>query len=454
MASIFQRGECFIVQFTGLDNKRRTISLAGATEKQAAVVLEHLQARVSAAKFGVPEPPATLAWFSNLPDALAHKLAAAKMLWSGEVEAIQPKAEQSQLGPFADAYLAKRVDLKPASRTSIANAIRNLKAFFGNTKRLEEITPADADDFARWLGTGARSGLNGGTPGLSLATKGKRLQICVTLFRDAVRRKLIDANPFADIKKPAVCNPERQRYIPVEYAAQLIEATNDSEWKCLLAMSRYQGLRIPTEPFSLKWSDVDWEKGRISITCVKTSHHLGKGRRVMPILPQTLPHLQALWDVASEGAEYVFERLRNRASNTGANWGAVNLRTHLLRLIDRAGLTPWPKLWHNMRASAQTDLADKLPGHVVSQFLGNSEAVAARHYLQVTDEHFTLAQSVSTVLPAGSKTVPFAALQKAQPYTTKIDQNATAGNAKTPIFKGFSHQGMGDEGFEPPTSTV
>jgi hypothetical protein len=56
---------------------------------------------------------------------------------------------------------------------------------------------------------------------------------------------------------------------------------------------------------------------------------------------------------------------------------------------------PWPRLWHNLRASAQTDLANLFPAHVVCKWLGNTAAIAANHYLQVTDAHFDLARQWS-----------------------------------------------------------
>ena len=60
----------------------------------------------------------------------------------------------------------------------------------------------------------------------------------------------------------------------------------------------------------------------------------------------------------------------------------------MLRLIRRAGLEPWTRPFHNLRASCETDLANHYPAHVVTKWLGNSIQVAAAHYLQVTDEHF------------------------------------------------------------------
>ena len=58
------------------------------------------------------------------------------------------------------------------------------------------------------------------------------------------------------------------------------------------------------------------------------------------------------------------------------------------RIIKRAGVKPWPKLFHNLRASRQTELAERYPIHVVCAWLGNSAAIAKEHYLQVTEMHY------------------------------------------------------------------
>ena len=153
----------------------------------------------------------------------------------------------------------------------------------------------------------------------------------------------------------------------------------DAQWRLLVALSRYGGLRIPSEALPLKWSDVNWEKSRIIITSPKTEHHEGKGGRVIPLFPELRKPLLDVFEDATSGAEFVLTRYRD---------AAVNLRTHFMRIIRQAGLKPWPKPWHNMRASRQTELAERFPIHVVCAWLGNTRAVAQEHYLQVTDAHF------------------------------------------------------------------
>jgi hypothetical protein len=49
---------------------------------------------------------------------------------------------------------------------------------------------------------------------------------------------------------------------------------------------------------------------------------------------------------------------------------------------------PWEGLFHNLRASRQTELPDKFSAHVAASWLGNSPAIAERHYLLTIEAHY------------------------------------------------------------------
>lgn len=109
---------------------------------------------------------------------------------------------------------------------------------------------------------------------------------------------------------------------------------------------------------------------------------------MIPLFPRVRPYLEAARKEASADAEYVIpEEYRRRAQGPGG-WANANLRTTLTKIIRRAGLTPWPRLWHSMRASCETDLVRRFPLAVVAKWLGNTPAVAMRHYVDVTDADF------------------------------------------------------------------
>ena len=46
------------------------------------------------------------------------------------------------------------------------------------------------------------------------------------------------------------------------------------------------------------------------------------------------------------------------------------------------------KPWQNLRSTRETELVETFPVHVAAAWLGNTEAVAQKHYLQVKGEHF------------------------------------------------------------------
>ena len=207
----------------------------------------------------------------------------------------------------------------------------------------------------------------------------RRCGIAKQFFRAAQRRRLIGENPFADLKAIGVrANKSRDYFVSAADAQKVLDACPDAQWRLLFALSRFAGLRCPSEHLALRWSDVDWAGGRLTVHSPKTEHH-GKESRVVPIFAELRPHLEAVWEQAEPGSEFIITRYRDTN---------CNLRTQLERIIRKAGLEAWPKLFQNLRSTRETELAAQHPIHVVVAWLGNTQAVALRHYLQVTDADF------------------------------------------------------------------
>ena len=194
-----------------------------------------------------------------------------------------------------------------------------------------------------------------------------------------MQRELLTRNPFAALKGAVGSNRERDHFIDRETAAKVLAACPDTEWRLLFALSRYAGLRCPSEHLALTWDDVNWAEGRLLVRYRKTAHHEGKGTRVVPIFPELRPYLDAAWDEAAARAVYVIARYRTPNQN---------LRTQLERILAKAGVKPWPKLFQNLRATRATELAADHPGHVAAAWPGHSTVVANKHYWQVTEADF------------------------------------------------------------------
>jgi len=65
-----------------------------------------------------------------------------------------------------------------------------------------------------------------------------------------------------------------------------------------------------------------------------------------------------------------------------------NIGTTLEKIINSAGLVPWPKLMQNLRATRETELLAHYPAKDVTSWLGNSTAVAHKHYAMTMQASF------------------------------------------------------------------
>lgn len=104
------------------------------------------------------------------------------------------------------------------------------------------------------------------------------------------------------------------------------------------------------------------------------------------------PDLEEALELAVPGEEYVVGGVQGdtyrKAANTPKGWINCNLRTSFEKLIRRACLKAWPRPFHNLRSSCETDLMRDHPIHAVTSWLCNTPAVALKHYLQVLDIDF------------------------------------------------------------------
>lgn len=382
MASIAtdKDGRRIIQFFHPEDGKRKTLRLGRVDIKAARSVRVRVETIVAAKAQGVALDLDTAKWLADRPDGFYNKLMGVDLAHPREPKATHEKPAGTSLVSFLDGYMAIRTNAKPATLVVWRQTRRYLLDFFGPSKPIEEINPGDAEEWRIWLGERKNRRDKADPRTLSKTTINKRVGFAKQFFKFAVKKRLIAENPFAELKSTNLANRERDYFVTREEAEKVLASCPDAQWRLLFALSRYGGLRCPSEHLSLRWSDIDWERGRMRVRSPKTEHHEGGDSRLVPIFPELQPYLDTAWDeLGDEPGEFVISRYRN---------AGVNLRRMLQKIIERAGLTPWPKLWHNLRATRQTELEEQFPSHVVCSWIGNSQAIARKHYLQVTDEHF------------------------------------------------------------------
>ena len=366
MASLSKdsRGSWYI-QYQDRNRQRRTLRLGRINKRSAQTIAIRVRELVSANLAGTAPDNATSIWLSEIGDQLSDKLAALGLIG---------QRNSTTLGAYIADYIEKRTDVADSTKRKWRKTHSSLLEYFGERKPIQTITRGDA---AQWRRTVKASGR-------AENTIRSWVKIAKSLFNNAVSHQLIDTNPFEGLESTLVKNAKREHFITHDDAQKVLAACPGTEWKLIFALARYGGLRVPSEVLALRWSDILWDRDRFVVRCVKTSHLPGHEERIVPLFPELAPYLEKAFEEAPEGATYVIQNRRNPSGN---------YRTTMRKIITRAGIEIWPRLFQNLRSSRETELADRFPIKAVCDWIGNSEAVAKGHYLQTTEEHFSRAIS-------------------------------------------------------------
>lgn len=373
------------IQFYDVNKDRQTIPLGKCSKSNAESIKKRVESLLVARILGGDIDQDDAVWLAGKGQHIRPQLARVGLI-PGE-QPVAPVAKQG-LAEFLDNYVAANTPgKKPATLIVWKQAIRVLKEHMPKGIALEDVTKGHAKAFQDKLKA---------NPKLSPTTVHKRIVFARQFFQYAVDWKMISENPFTDIKNR---RPKTNSNVEVtREAINLVLAKCNSTWKGIVGLSRFGGLRCPSETLSLTWGDIDWELGRMSIPEPKVEHHDGRGVRSCPLFPELRGILETLFEEATiEGKypspeSYVIDKPAYReAAMRPGGWANANLRTQFLKILRRAGVAPWARLFHSMRASRQTELEAQFPLHVVCAWLGNSESVAKDSYLLVTDSHFQTA---------------------------------------------------------------
>lgn len=356
------------IQFVGADGKRRTVRLGVCGIAQARGFAS-LVDELIAANWAHSVSPDTAKRIAALPDTIHDRLARVGLV-------VARSETRATVGQLIDRYKAAAI-VKPATLAAYEQTFGSLRDHFGKDRALASIKAGDAELWRKAL-TEAK---------LSPATQAKRVFVARAMFKRAVRWGLVGANAFAELKAGSQANPRRAFYVSREVTEKVLAQCPDDEWRAIVALARYAGLRCPSEPAGLHWRDVDWDARRLTVRSPKTEGH-GEAHAVrsVPIDPALYAILRRLFDAAPDGATLIVPRLADPRTN---------IRTSLTRYVENAGLTAWPRLVQNLRASAATDWCERFPAHTVAAWLGHSPMIAARHYLTTRDSHFTAAAGIA-----------------------------------------------------------
>jgi integrase len=104
--------------------------------------------------------------------------------------------------------------------------------------------------------------------------------------------------------------------VPAETIEKVLDIIPCPQFRLVVALARWGGLRIPSELTTLRWSNIDLANGRMIIQALNTAHHKDGGLRIIPIFPEVRLYLEELWERLPEGAsDPVITRYTSSAQN-------------------------------------------------------------------------------------------------------------------------------------------
>jgi integrase len=413
------------IQFVGGDGVRRTIRLGSVPMKVADAWKRRVEELVANRIGGVAADADLAAWLRDLPDDSHEKLSRVGLVVARVHE--NNRTLEDLIKAFTD-----RATVKQGTAANYAQTFDSLRAFYGGDRSLSMITAESADEWKVAIASAAtsegkwkkkRMRADGR---LAPATVSKRVRVAKQLFAKALAWRWMDANPFRSLTAGSQANPARAAYVDVPTTDAVLEACPGPEWRALVGLARFAGLRCPSEVGGLTWADVDFHHGRITVRSPKTAHHgHDHAVRFVPISPRLRSVLAHAFDAAPAGETLVVPM----AGRAGAN-----LRTAFERIIVRASCEPWPRLFQNLRASCETDWATQHPAHAVAKWLGHSPRIAQAHYLVTTDAHFKSVIEAAEGSEAGGAQSGAVRAQKAAQQASAMNRNESQDESETEVI--------------------
>lgn len=312
------------IQFYATPTRRKRVIWLGMKlfkrcknpDDRAKGILDHVEHLIGVKERGGRPDTETARWLTKISRELRNKLL--------KVELIDPVADDLgpvTLGPFLAEYVSIRRDVKEATQLCYRRAVNCLVEFFGAERRLDSVTAADAERWRIWLATEGNQ-RNKACKKMADNTVRRRTGRVRQFFTYAIKQGVISSNPFDGLPATVHGNTKRQQFVPSETIETVLDTATCAELRAIIALSRYGGLRIPSEAVRLTWQDVDFEAGRLTINAKKTEHHEDGGVRFCPIFPELRPFLQELYDRAKPGIDCpmstpVITRWRSSSQNIG-----------------------------------------------------------------------------------------------------------------------------------------
>lgn len=238
-----------------------------------------------------------------------------------------------------------------------------LREKLGEDRDIRKIKPADADDWRVWLR--AR--------GLSESTVCSHIRRAKVLFERACLRELIPRNPFDKLPSTDPAPTKDWYKLTEDEVSRLIDACPTNEWKRLVGLCAYAGLRRG-EALRLLHSDIDLARRRLYVR-PSGPYETTKERGRHCLLECVLSDLMATGDKSA----FVVGSLARMEVSTVFK-GMVGIQK-------RAGII-FAHPFHTLRKWRASSWREQYPEFVVDGWLGHSASVARKHYVTIGEQYY------------------------------------------------------------------
>lgn len=297
--------------------------------------------------------------------------------------------------------------LRAATVGLYRNTMDRLMEFFGGKVLLSAIELQMAERFIN-----AQRNRKVKDKPLSQQSKNQLVRNCKSLFAAAIEWGYLDKNPFRSLRET---KPEKRRWhrLTANEINDLLNTARNLRTKVFYALALTTGARFG-ELFSLMWSDIDFERGRILIANREGTGELppfkvkDHEQRNIPLCETAITLLTELQAQVAEGhplrslglqyvllSERSFERVKAKwqaLRRQGKPWQNRYMVNNVLRNFKmhcrRAGIKPiYALTLHTLRKNAAQFMADSgLPQNAVTEYMGHARAQTTQQYYSQTGE--------------------------------------------------------------------
>ena len=376
-----------------IDGKLKTMQLGKLGKTASKDWGSNLQ-RLERAALNASEPcEAVEKWVEKLPPDIAAKLCKHGLL---EQQSQIPKTFAALCAYTIELGIRKKKNKKGTTRNKV-NSLRHAIKFF-------EGIEADSD-YSDWKAVSKRL-IRSITDDDIVAFRDSLQQMensktgvmknLSEVFNVAKRAGLVSQNPVSEHRGSWEAS-EKLDYVSLLQFRELYDQV-DTEWQLILGLAMYAGLRGPSEVNALRWQDIHWARRTMTVRSSK----LGKNgtefvEREVPIFDEIAEPLVALWQSRDEPdcGDVITKHRTSR--NESDQWDGYSIPVE--RLGRELGVDVWKRPMQNLRASfisrkaAGTEGEIAIPLSVICKWVGQSEVIAGKHYIVLSDENLVGASS-------------------------------------------------------------